>query len=329
MKKVLISIIAYFLLTFSVLANIFTVYLNPVGYYSANLSKLSSIAIINLAYAQINSDFSVSSTNKMLQFNSANKPTDLSLSSIGLAYREWTTFKNNNRLKKIVVTVNGDWSLLTNEENARRFTLKLLNIANEKYPVYFNMGSFYEERGYVDIDGIDLDFRMSGRPSEAQQRYLARVINEFKRTLPNKIISLTINATAADLYVCQQANRSPEEKCSNKNGSPNAGEMYIFLNRYLKISDLSFVNLMVKDNNVNYEIALANMGQYIPKDKLILNIAIRNGDKLKSVVDMEEKIKNIKNLGYGGISVYGIDMSKQDHIDIINYLFNLSSDVVQ
>ncbi|MDR0484037.1 MAG: hypothetical protein LBH40_01995 [Alphaproteobacteria bacterium] len=332
MKKVLIGIVAYCLLTFNAVAgNIFAVYLNPIGNYSANLSRLLPTAFIYLSYATIDSNFNIQATNNMLQYNSSNEPESLERAymNVDLAYKEWTSFKYYNPQRKFVLSVNGDWSLLNTEENAKKFTEQILNIVNEKYPVYVDRGDAWERIGYVSLDGIDLDFRSQGRPTEAQQRFLAQVIAEVKKTAPEKTLSLTTFPTSADWLICQKLeNASDFDDCTVRGNSPHGGELYIYFNKYLDINNLDFINLFNKDDDVNLKTALANTNRYVPKEKIILNITLKSGDKLNNILKMERAVMGLEQAGYGGVSIYGIEMTQQDHMDIINYLFSILNNIV-
>lgn len=317
------------------------VYFTSWGISEVDLLRLSpKVTHLNLAFGLIDNNFETVGSDGILEYDEIKEPSDLYW--INPAYVKWTQLKFKNPNIKVLLAYGGAtydymWDKLNDASYIEQYAQALVKAANTKRPVFEKLqgNNQYSKVGYVALDGVDLDFEMSGRPTDAQLNNLAKVMTRFKELAPNKLITLTGYHVSADPLECQNGG-SAASGCSFPSGSGHAGELILLL-RQLNNENLDFYNLMAYDAGKNYDwkTAMNNHAQYISKSKAVLGLTLGSqwapeGNFVEDLSDLIAKTQEQQNLGFGGIMVWAIgatgnneDNNKNNQVDKINMLVNL------
>lgn len=305
------------------MSDIFTPYWTSWGTAAASMGELSDkTSSVNLAFAQMTSNFIVIGSDKLLQYSGEDTPE--TVSNVDPTYLNWTTRKNKNSETKMMLslggaTYNSTWELLKDTDNIDDFVNALTDVVNQQYPVYEYQSGLYQKIGYVQLDGVDLDIESTGLESNTiWSQNIADVIVQFKQENPNKHITLTGMHTAGDPISCQTGG-SFASGCSYPAGSPYAGGLTVVLEN-LKQSHstdaLTAYYVMGYDagkQGIDYDwkVALNNISRYLPKEKIVLGVSIGSqwgpsGNFVESMGAITTKAQEQQSLGYGGVMVWAV-----------------------
>lgn len=274
-----------------------------------------NVTAINLSFANINpTTLAVEGSDNMLvepSFDPYWMPAQ---------YTAWTDYKYHHPQVKMLIAFGGQtydnlWKSTLTPNNADAIAKKMAEAVTKDYPAYIKVDGKYQQVGFVQLDGIDLDAEASSRMSAQEADNIVLLIKALRKHLPaDKVISLTSFSVAADPASCQFGGDA-STGCSYP-GSQWSGEMIPVLQQ--ASGDLDWVNDMAYDaaQNYNYQLSLNNYAKYVPKEKMVLGLTIGVQWGIPSFTESMEEILSRaawqKAQGFGGVFVWALGSSNTE-----------------
>jgi len=214
------------------------------------------------------------------------------------AYNRWTQFKLAHPNTKFLLSFGGAtysnlWTTTLTANNAEQIAQNIATIINTSYPVY-QFDSEYKPHvvGQVTLNGVDLDIEGSSRLTDTQVHNAILLIQDLRKALPTKLISVTGFSTAADPVSCE-TQKSPQYSYVN---SLHSGELIPLLEQTAHL--INWVNDMAYDagQDYNYESSVNNYQQYVGKNNVMLGLDLEmqwdpHGKFLESLPELKAAAK--------------------------------------